>query len=153
MLFGGAETEHQIQWRIAAFHKCRQELGWTAGQNIQVVLRWGAGDPDRIHAFAAELVGLNLDLIFAANTPAVAALQKLTKTIPIVFASVGDPVDSGFVENLSRPGGTSLDSPIWITRLVESALRPSRQSRPTSSGVIRELIYCPHFLPLGGGDR
>jgi putative ABC transport system substrate-binding protein len=148
MLFGGAETDHQIQWRIAAFHKGLQELGWTAGRNIQIELRWGAGDPDRIHAYAAELVGLNLDLIFAANTPAVAALQKLTKTIPIVFASVGDPVDSGFVENLSRPGGNITGFANLDYTIGGKCLETLKTIAPNVQRV--SILYNPETTPMRG---
>lgn len=88
-----------------AFYKRMAELGWVEGKNIRVDFRYGAGNPDRAEAVARELVALSPDVIFAQGTPATAALKKATKTIPVVFSTVADPVSAGFVESLSRPGG------------------------------------------------
>jgi putative tryptophan/tyrosine transport system substrate-binding protein len=81
------------------------QLGWTDGRNLQMDLRWAVGSVDRTRTFAKELVDLQPDVILAHSTPATAALQRETRTIPIVFAVVSDPVGVGFVASLPRPGG------------------------------------------------
>jgi putative ABC transport system substrate-binding protein len=91
--------------RLAAFLQGLQELGWTVGRNIQIDYRWGSPDADRIRKDAAELLALDPDVILSSGTPTVVALQRATRTVPIVFALVSDPVGAGYVENLARPGG------------------------------------------------
>ena len=90
---------------LAAFRKGLDELEWRDGRNVQIDYRRAAGDADRLRAFAKELVARQPDVIFAVTTPAVAALLAVTRTLPIVFAQVSDPVGSGFVASLARPGG------------------------------------------------
>ena len=90
---------------LAAFSKALGELGWTEGRNIQIDYRWAGTDADRIRALANELVNLQPDLIVGHSTPVVAALQHEATQIPIVFVTVSDPVGSGFVASLPRPGG------------------------------------------------
>jgi ABC-type uncharacterized transport system substrate-binding protein len=80
------------------------QLGWTDGRNIRIDTRWAAGDADRFHRYDEELLALAPDVILASATPSVQALQQATRTVPIVFANVGDPVGMGFVESLARPG-------------------------------------------------
>jgi putative ABC transport system substrate-binding protein len=87
---------------IAAFLQGLQKLGWTEGRNLQIEYRWGTGD---LQKSATELVALSPDVIFANSTPAVAALQQATRSVPIVFALVADPVSGGFVDSLAKPGG------------------------------------------------
>jgi putative tryptophan/tyrosine transport system substrate-binding protein len=105
VLIAGTENDSSEQRRQAAFRKRLDELGWQAGRNIQIDYRWIAGNADRLRIFATELVDLRPDLIFAETTPATAALLEKTRTIPIVFVAVSDPVGSGFVTSLNRPGG------------------------------------------------
>jgi putative ABC transport system substrate-binding protein len=106
ILFGGfSDTDPEPQARVAAFTRSLQELGWTGGRNIQIELRIGAANVDRVRAYAEELIGSTPDVLAANSGPAVAALARQTKTIPIVFASVLDPVGSGFVASLAQPGG------------------------------------------------
>ena len=93
--------------RIAAFLQGLQQLGWTDGRNVRIDYRWGAGNADNIRKYAAELVALAPDVILATGTAAVAPLLQATRTVPIVFASVADPVGAGFVESLARPGGNA----------------------------------------------
>jgi putative ABC transport system substrate-binding protein len=89
----------------SAFTQALAGLGWTDGRNVRIDLRWGGGDANRIRALAQELVGLQPDIILAGGTPATAALQRETRTIPIVFAGVADPVAGGIVTRLDRPSG------------------------------------------------
>jgi putative tryptophan/tyrosine transport system substrate-binding protein len=90
---------------LAAFRKGLDELEWRDGRNVQIDYRRAAGDANRLAASAKELVALQPDVIFAVTTPTVAALLRETRTLPIVFAQVSDPVGSGFVASLARPGG------------------------------------------------
>jgi putative tryptophan/tyrosine transport system substrate-binding protein len=105
VLMHTAADDPEGQARIAAFHQGLQELGWTLGRNAPINARWGAVDADSSRRYAAELVGLAPDVILAGASAAVAALQQTTRTIPIVFTSVTDPVGAGFVETLAHPGG------------------------------------------------
>jgi putative ABC transport system substrate-binding protein len=101
----GVADDAEFQARNAAFLQEFGELGWTVGRNVRIDYRWGAGDPDRIRTFAAEIVGLAPEAILGNSTPVLAALRKETQTIPIVFTGVSDPVGGGFVASLARPGG------------------------------------------------
>src|SRR5215472_5551476 len=91
--------------RVTAFAQGLQQLGWTAGHNVRIDYRWGAVDADRSRRYAAELVALAPDVILASGIPVVTALLQATRTVPIVFAQIVDPVGAGFVESLPRPGG------------------------------------------------
>jgi putative ABC transport system substrate-binding protein len=93
--------------RHSAFMQALAGLGWTEGRNVRMDLRWGRGDTNRMRALARELVGLQPDIILATSTVATVALQRETRTIPIVFASVSDPVASGIVARLDRPNGNT----------------------------------------------
>jgi putative ABC transport system substrate-binding protein len=105
VLLGNAEGDTQAVAGLAAFKTALQELGWIDGRNIQIEYRFAAGDLDRMQTLARELVVLQPDLIMGQTTPVIAALQRETKTIPIIFIIVSDPVGSGFVASLPRPGG------------------------------------------------
>src|SRR5262245_44532078 len=105
VLMNYASDDAEGQARLAAFHQGLQQLGWTVGRNVQIDYRWGAGDADRFRKLAAELVALAPDVILSAGSPSVAALQQATGTVPVVFVTVVDPVSSGFVDSLARPGG------------------------------------------------
>jgi len=100
-------TDAQAQARNAAFLQGLQQLGWTVGRNIQIDYRWSAGSVDDTRKYASELVALAPDLIFAPGTTSVGPLLQLTRSIPIVFTIVADPVGSGYVNSLSRPGGNA----------------------------------------------
>ena len=100
-----AESDRQGQLRIAAFRQSLEKLGWTDGRNVRIDYRWGDLDVERMRKLASELVGLRPDVLFAGDTSTLAALQPETRSIPIVFAVVGDPIGGGFVASLARPGG------------------------------------------------
>jgi putative ABC transport system substrate-binding protein len=102
----GIADDSMTQAGLATFLETLQQLGWTEGQNVQVDRRWGGGDANRIRKYAAELATLNLDVILATGA-ATQQLLQATRTVPIVFVLVPDPVGSGFVESLSRPGGNA----------------------------------------------
>src|SRR5262245_48727574 len=105
LLAAYSETDKAAQARIAAFRSELQRLGWTDERNVRLELRWGDGNSDRGKALAGEVVRSMPDAIIVSGDPGLAALHRLTKTIPIVFTQVSDPVDSGFVASLARPGG------------------------------------------------
>ena len=129
ILMGGAKGDSQNEAGLAAFTDALKELGWTDGQNIRIDIRWAAGDVERMKALAKELVNLPSDLLVGHTTQPVAALQRETKTIPIVFLTVSDPIGSGFVASLPRPGGNitgfiNIESSLggkWIEVLKEFA--------------------------------
>jgi putative tryptophan/tyrosine transport system substrate-binding protein len=98
------ENDPEAQARVVAFRQALQGLGWTEGRNIAMEYRWGAGDAGRARTFVAELVSLKPDVILAHGTPALTALYEATRTIPVVFVSVIDPVGAGTVQSLARPG-------------------------------------------------
>ena len=138
------------QARLAAFKKGMQDLGWTDGRNMRMEVRFAGGSVAKANELAAELVGLNADVFVANSAPAVNALQQHSRTIPIVFAQVVDPVSAGFVESLARPGGNitgfvSLDyafSAKWLEVLKEIAPRVTRVAvlrDPATSGAAGQL--------------
>jgi putative tryptophan/tyrosine transport system substrate-binding protein len=138
------------QARLDAFKHGMRDLGWTDGGNMRMDVRFAAGSVAKANDHAAELVGLAPDVLVANSSPAVAALQQRTRTIPIVFAQVIDPVSLGFVENLARPGGNitgfvSLDYAFgakWLELLKEIAPRVARVGvlrDPTTSGAAGQL--------------
>jgi putative ABC transport system substrate-binding protein len=102
-----ASDENDSVWkaRISAFTQVLADLGWTDGRNVRMDLRWSRADINRISALAQELVGLQPDIILAGGAPATAAVQRETRTIPIIFAAVGDPVANRLLPRLDRPGG------------------------------------------------
>jgi putative ABC transport system substrate-binding protein len=106
ILFGGfSETDAEPRARIEAFRLQLQQLGWVDGRNIRIDLRFGGGDENRLQANAQELIGLSPDVTVANSAPAVMALARQTKTTPIVFANFFNPVGSGLIASLARPGG------------------------------------------------
>jgi putative ABC transport system substrate-binding protein len=104
VLVGWEENNPAAKHLLSTLTQRLQELGWTEGSNIRLDVRWAAGNVDRMRVFAKELVGLGPDLILASTTPVTAALHRETRTVPIVFVMVSDPVGAGFVASLSRPG-------------------------------------------------
>jgi len=105
VLMGFAESDQEGHNSIAAFREGLHELGWTEGHNIRFDIRWAALNTELVQRFAKELVALQPDLILSHVTPTTAALLQQTRTIPIIFVWVSDPVGSGFVMSLARPGG------------------------------------------------
>ncbi len=105
VLMAYAQSDRVAQSWLAAFRDALAKLGWTEGSNLRIELRWSADNADRMRALAKELVELRPNAIFGVTTPVVGALARETKTIPIVFAGVSDPIRSGFAANLAQPGG------------------------------------------------
>ena len=141
----------ESQARNAAFLQGLGELGWTVGRNVRIDYRWGAGDPERYRAHAAELVALAPDVVLAQGSSTVIALQRATRAVPIVFANVTDPVGGSLVASLARPGGnatgfTSTEFGFagkWLELLKEIAPRVTRVA------VMRDAIASQIGL-LGG---
>jgi len=117
VLVGNAESDQIAQSWLAAFRGALTKLGWTEGSNLRIELRWSAGDADRMRTLAKELVDLRPDAIFGVTTPVIGALAHETRTIPIVFTNVSDPIGSGFAANLAHPGGNitgfTVNDPQW----------------------------------------
>jgi putative ABC transport system substrate-binding protein len=133
VLMAHAENDPEGQAFVAAFRETLQKLGWAEGRNIRIDTRWAA-EVELMPGFAKELIALQPDLVLANNTPTTAAVLNQTSTIPIVFAVVADPVGSGFVASLARPGGNvtgfTLTEPTmtskWLELLKEIAPHVSR---------------------------
>ena len=107
VLMALAADDPQSPVRVASFAQGLQQLGWTIGRNVRIDYRWGAGNADNARKYAAELAALSPDVILANGSPSIMALQSATRTVPIVFVTVIDPVGAGFVESLARPGGNA----------------------------------------------
>jgi putative ABC transport system substrate-binding protein len=146
MLF--AEDDPAAKTRIGALIEGLQQLGWTVGRNLQVDIRWGATDAVRSRRYAAELVALAPDVVLAGASEATAALREATRTVPIVFVGVTDPVGGGYVASLARPGGNATGLSYveygmggkWVELLKEIAPRVTR------AAVLRDPT-----LPAGTG--
>jgi len=131
VLMGYAETDPQAKALLAEFTQAVSEFGWIEGRNLRMDVRWAPGNTDLMRTFAKELVSLQPDVILTQSTPVTAAVKRETSTIPIVFVAVADPVGSGFVASLSRPGGNvgfgSLDQGSMASKWLEllTAIAPS----------------------------
>ncbi len=135
VLMAHAESDPEFQVYVAAFREGLEKLGWTEGRNIRIDFRWGAlDDAESRQRSAKELVALQPDLILTQNTPPTASMLQQTRTIPIIFVIVADPVGSGFVQNLARPGGNATGFTVmeptiagkWVELLKEIAPRVNR---------------------------
>ena len=135
VLMGYPESDSEAQTKIAAFRNGLQKLGWTEGRNTRIDTRWATpADAESMERFAKELVALQPDLILSSTTPTTAALLQQTRTIPIVFATVANPVGSGFVASFPRPGGNVTGFVVfeaslagkWLELLKEIAPRVNR---------------------------
>jgi len=143
MVTGVLETDADAQARYAVLRQALQQLGWTEGRNIQFYQRFGsASDSDLVRRNAQELVALGPDLIVAAGGPNVAALQQVSRTVPIVFVGIVDPVGAGFVASVARPGGSTTGftyfeygmSAKWLELLKEI------DPRVTRAAVLRDPV-------------
>jgi putative tryptophan/tyrosine transport system substrate-binding protein len=105
VLINATAEEPEAQSYVTAFQQGMQEFGWSVGRNLHIDLRWGGGDADLTRRYAAELVALSPDVMVAAGGPVVSAMQRASRTVPIVFAQSIDPVGAGIVASLARPGG------------------------------------------------
>jgi putative tryptophan/tyrosine transport system substrate-binding protein len=145
VLMGVAESDPEGQARIAAFRQGLADLGWADGRNLHLEYRWAAGDVDRIRAYAAELVALAPDVLVGNGTPALTALRDATRSIPIVFVVVNDPLGQGFIANLARPGGNITGFSFLEYSMIGKSLELLKQLAPT---VYRfALMFNPETTP------
>ena len=135
--------------RIAAFLQGLQQLGWTDGRNVRIDYRWGAYDAEHSRRYAGELIALAPDVILASGSLAVTSLQQLTSTVPIVFVSVVDPVGSGFVASLARPGGNITGFMLFDYSLSGKWLELLKQIAPR---VTRVAVVRDPAIASGGGQ-
>jgi putative tryptophan/tyrosine transport system substrate-binding protein len=166
-----AEQDAEGQTRVGAFRKGLQDLGWTEGRNVKFDYRWTAGDPARMRRYAAELVGLAPEVIMNGGLPTLVAIQQETRTIPVVFAQVLDPVGAGFVESLAHPGGNitgfvSFEYSMagkWLDTLTHIAPRMRRiaavrdLASPSEMGMLGAIqavlpTFSIPFVVIGGRD-
>jgi putative ABC transport system substrate-binding protein len=153
MLMGLDQNDPVAKTFVSAFTQALADLGWTDGRNLRMDIRWGGGDPNRMRALAREFVGLQPDIIVTNATPATAALQQVTRTIPIVFVSVGDPVASGLVARLDRPSGNAtgfanLEASLggkWLELLSEIAPGLKRVAIMFNPDTAAVSAYMPSF--------
>jgi len=144
-----AADDPEARARIAAFRQGLQELGWTDGRNVQIDVRWAAANADRFRTYAAELVALAPDVILTATTPGVAAVQQATRTVPIVFVTLVDPVGAGVVSNLARPGGNTTGFLVYEYGASVKWLELLKQIAP---GVTRVAVVRDPSLVSGTGQ-
>jgi putative ABC transport system substrate-binding protein len=153
VLVPGDENDPPYKSRVSAFTQALADLGWADGRNVRMDLRWGGGDINRIRAFAQELVGLQPDVILTNTTAPIVALQRETRTIPIVFASAADPVATGIVARLDRPSGNitgfatseaSLGGK-WLELLSEIAPGLKRAAIMFNPDTNPVSVYMPSF--------
>ena len=140
VLMNRAADDPQGQARLSAFQQALQQLGWIDGRNVRIDIRWHENDADRARRYAQELVVLAPDIVLAENTISVTALQHVTRTLPIVFAIVPDPVGAGFVDSLSRPGGNITGFMVFEYGFSGKWLELLKQIAPqvTRAAVIRD---------------
>ncbi|HEV3499537.1 ABC transporter substrate-binding protein [Bradyrhizobium erythrophlei] len=149
VLMGYAEADSDTQARMAAFRNGLDQLGWKDGRNIQITFRFGVGEMDRVREFAKQLIDLNPDVIVCETTPTLKVLAQQTATLPIVFVSVADPLNNGYVAELAHPGGhitgfTNFEATMggkWIELLKKIAPATTRIG----------VIFNPDTAPGGGG--
>jgi putative ABC transport system substrate-binding protein len=139
------ENDLLAQASVAAFERALVRFGWVAGKNIRLDYRFAAADPARFETYALELVGLSPDVIMASSAPALAALRQQTRTTPIVFVLVPDPVGMGFVQSLVRPGGNITGFTLYDPPLMGKWLQLLKEVAPSVTHVA--VIFNPETTP------
>jgi putative tryptophan/tyrosine transport system substrate-binding protein len=132
VLMNRAADNPEGQDRLAAFQQGLQESGWGVGRNVRIDTRWSEDNADRSAKYAAELVALAPDIILASGTLAVTALQRINRTLPIVFAAVADPVGAGIVDSLAHPDGNATGFMIYEYNLAAKYLELLKEIAPRS---------------------
>jgi putative tryptophan/tyrosine transport system substrate-binding protein len=148
VLMNLTEDDPESQLRMIAFVERLQNSGWTNGQNVQIDTRWAAADPERFRRYAAELVALAPEVVLASTSPSVAALQQASRTVPIVFVQVTDPVGQGFVASLARPGGNVTGFSVYEYEIAPKWLELLKEIVP---GVRRVGVLRDAAVVAGGG--
>ena len=144
----GLADDAEARSRLMAFEQGLETEGWSVGQNLRIEYRYAEGDSARMQAFAKELVELNPDCIVGHSTPVVTALMHATRTIPIVFVSVSDPIGSGFVTSMARPGGNITGFTILNASIAGKYVSISKEMVPQLARVA--LMYNPDTVPDSG---
>jgi putative ABC transport system substrate-binding protein len=162
MLMGGVENVPAGNNPfLSAFTQALAGLGWTDGRNVRIDYRWGRFDSSRIRALAQELVGLRPDIIVTGNTPTTTAVQRETRTIPIAFLGIADPVANGIVARLDRPGGNitgfaSFEPSLggkWLELLSDIAPGLKRAAGLFNPDFPPHRLICPHLRRQPGHSR
>ena len=149
VLIAMAADDPEAQARLVAFVQGLQKLGWTVGQNVQVDYRWGGSNADALRRYSAELVALAPDVILAHSSAAVAPLLQATRTVPIVFTIVADPVGAGYVQSLARPGGNATGFSNFEYAIGGKWLELLKEIAP---GVTRVAILRESAIAAGPGQ-
>jgi putative ABC transport system substrate-binding protein len=147
--FAGIEDDAEGQARFAAFLQGLRQLGWIDGRNVRIDYRWGGGNADNIRKYAAELASLAPDVILAAGAAAVGPLLQATRTVPVVFVIVPDPVGAGFVDSLARPGGNATGFITFEYSISAKWLELLKQIAP---GVTRAAVLRDPAISTGIGQ-
>src|SRR5262249_13058542 len=130
LLMNFASDDAEGQARLTAFREGLRQLGWTEGGDVRIETRWGAGDPDRVRHYAVGLLALVPDVILANSSAALASLLQATRTVPIVFTTVADPVGAGYVDSLARPGGNATGFLLWEYSIAAKWLELLKEIAP-----------------------
>ena len=146
-MMGGrnADTDPEGRAWFVAFRKALEDLGWVEGRNFRADYRWPSGDIDRIEVIAKEFIDLKPDVMLAGNTPSVLALLRQTRTIPIVFTNLSDPVGTGVVENLARPGANATGFTAYEYSLAGNWLEILKEVAPAVTRVV--VLFNPETAP------
>ncbi len=148
ILLGVAETDPEAQSRVDALRQELERLGWIEGRNLRIEQRWTGGDAERLRGYTAELVASAPDVIVANPTSSIAALKEATRTIPVVFALLADPVSSGFVGSWARPGGNITGFTSFEASMAGKWLEALKQMAPRVTQVA--LVFNPDTAASGG---
>jgi putative tryptophan/tyrosine transport system substrate-binding protein len=146
VLMPSAADDPEFQARITAFLQGLAQLGWLDGRNVRIDTRWGGADADRIRKYAAELVALAPDVILANSSAAVAPLLQATRSVPIVFTTVADPVGAGYVDSLARPGGNATGFIVFEYSIAAKWLQLLKEIAP---GVTRVAVLRDSAIAAG----
>jgi putative ABC transport system substrate-binding protein len=149
VLMGYAENDPQAQAQITAFRQGLQRLGWT-GRNLRIAYRWGQGELDRARTVARELIALQPEAVLAASTPAVKALSGETRTVPIVFVRVGDPLGDGLVDSMASPGGNVTGFSTYEVSIAGKWLQLLEEIAPSVARAT--FMFNPATAPAKGGS-
>ncbi len=144
----GIANDEETQARAKVIEQGLAKKGWVVGQNLRIEYRFAGGDAERMLSLSKELVALHPDVIIGHSTPVVAALHQVTQTIPIVFVVVADPVGSGFVTSIARPGGNITGFTVLQPTITGKYLSILRELKPQLTRV--GLMYNPESVPGGG---